>query len=1021
MRIATRLSLVFGGIVALLLVLLPTLLWSYLEFREARASFALADQIKTTFLERTSFRDQYFLYHEVHLEHLWEANKATSDHLLHQAEATFQRAEDRHKLSQLRLEIEDNAAVFFRIVRNNERMTTAEGAQEVYRALDRRLSSQLLLRASSIIALTTALRTACEQRVEQAYYRLTLLVGLSGGLIAILTLLVSLQILRLIRRRLVLLHQGVKAIAEGRLDYRLRVEGADEFSELGLSIDSMAERLQAFSRLLEEESARTALLTAQRSNQARFRAWFDLPLIGMCMTSPTKGWLEVNDHLCHMLGYERDELVQLSWADLTHPEDLPADLVQFERVLRREIEGYFLEKRFLRKDGASFPAELAVRCVRTTDGSVDYFVALIQDISERKKAEEALKQSNYFIKESQYAGRVGSYQFDFAADSWISSETLDEIFGIGPSHPRRLHGWLDIIHPEDREQLWGYVQEEVIGLSRPFDKEYRIVRVANREIRWVHGRGEVRVDAAGTPISLLGTIMDITERKRTDGLLMETHERLQLATASAHLGVWDWNLQTGIMTWDERMLELYGAGPGLLQGTIEGWKQALHPEDRERAIAECEAALQGVAPFDTRFRVVHGDGTIRWLRANAMVVKDSQGIPARMIGLNRDVTDLQKAQEEKAKLQAQLNQAQKLEGLGSLAGGVAHDMNNVLAAILGMASAQIEREPPESSARKAFGVIIKAAERGGHMVKTLLNFARKSPVEVRELDMNELLREEISVLLQTTLSRVQLELELASDLRPIHGDANTLTHAVMNLCINSIDAMPDSGTLTLRTANVDNDWIEVRVEDTGSGMPREVLARALDPFFTTKGLGKGTGLGLSLVHSSVMAHRGQMEIESKPGQGTCVRMRFPACTSQSVAVELVPDWQPGTSRDELRVLVVDDDEMARLAILMILESLHHSATAATSGEEALAQLQAGLQPDVVLLDMNMPGLGGSGTLPRLRVLEPTVPVLLVTGRADQVALDLVAAHPGVKLLAKPFSCQDLEQNLRPYLPNSAPE
>jgi signal transduction histidine kinase/ABC-type amino acid transport substrate-binding protein len=210
-----------------------------------------------------------------------------------------------------------------------------------------------------------------------------------------------------------------------------------------------------------------------------------------------------------------------------------------------------------------------------------------------------------------------------------------------------------------------------------------------------------------------------------------------------------------------------------------------------------------------------------------------------VISIVRDVTERTRAEDENAKLQAQLQQAQKMDSLGSLAGGVAHDMNNVLGAILGMASANIEAQPVGSPAYRAFDTIIQAAARGGKMVRSLLSFARQSPVDEQELDMNAILREEVSLLERTTLAKVRLEMDLAPDLRPVRGDASALTHALMNLCVNAVDAMPDDGTLTLRTRNVDEGWIEITVEDTGSGMPKEVLEKALDPFFTTKGVGKG--------------------------------------------------------------------------------------------------------------------------------------------------------------------------------------
>jgi CheY-like chemotaxis protein len=195
-------------------------------------------------------------------------------------------------------------------------------------------------------------------------------------------------------------------------------------------------------------------------------------------------------------------------------------------------------------------------------------------------------------------------------------------------------------------------------------------------------------------------------------------------------------------------------------------------------------------------------------------------------------------------------------------------------------------------------------------------------------------------------------------------------------------------------------------------MPKEVLDKALDPFFTTKGVGKGTGLGLSMVFSTVKAHRGQMAIQSAPGQGTRVMLRFPACENG------VQDPEPALSETApptlgtLRVLLVDDDELVQSSVQALLEVLGHTAvTTAQCGEEALAKLEAGLEADLIILDMNMPGLGGAGTLPRLRTLRPTVPVLLSTGRADQVASSLASAHPGVTLLSKPFGLRELQKHI----------
>jgi signal transduction histidine kinase len=371
------------------------------------------------------------------------------------------------------------------------------------------------------------------------------------------------------------------------------------------------------------------------------------------------------------------------------------------------------------------------------------------------------------------------------------------------------------------------------------------------------------------------------------------------------------------------------------------------------------------------------------------------------------------AEAEAAALQAQLQQTQKMESLGNLAGGVAHDMNNVLGAILAMASIHLERQPPDSAAYHAFDTIAQAATRGGKMVRSLLNFARRRPAELEELDLNAIIREQVELLAHTTLAKVQLDMVLADRPVRILGDGNALAHAIMNLCVNAVDAMPAFGTLTLGTRKVGRTQVEVTVEDTGTGMSKEVMARALDPFFTTKEVGKGTGLGLSMVYSTVKAHHGTLGLDSAPGRGTRVSLRFPASTmatpNPDARREAEDPYRPG-----LKVLLVDDDALVRTSTQSLLELLGHLATVAATGEEALAKVEAGYQPDLVLLDLDMPGLGGAGTLPRLRALCPDLPILITTGTSGQDAQDLATAHPRVALLPKPYDAAALKEQFKRF-------
>lgn len=356
-----------------------------------------------------------------------------------------------------------------------------------------------------------------------------------------------------------------------------------------------------------------------------------------------------------------------------------------------------------------------------------------------------------------------------------------------------------------------------------------------------------------------------------------------------------------------------------------------------------------------------------------------------------------------------LRQAQKLQSLGSLAGGVAHDMNNVLGAIMGLATLEREQASEGSSLQSNMEIIARACERGSALVKGLLGFARQDLAEEKILDMNVSVREVVALLERTTLQKVRLETDLAEDLRPVKGDPAALSHMLMNLCVNAVDAMPEGGQLTICTRNEGAATVLLAVIDTGSGMPAEVVDKAMDPFFTTKPLGKGTGLGLSIVYATVKAHQGQIRIQSAPGQGTTVAIRIPSSEAPMEA-PCEHDSHRKTTRS-LRVLVVDDDELIQESTAEILAALGHVPRIAGGGEDVLRMLREGVEADVVLLDLNMPGMGGAAALPLIRSLRPELPVLLVTGCADQQAIDLARTVPGVTLLSKPYKMNDLRSLL----------
>jgi PAS domain S-box-containing protein len=515
------------------------------------------------------------------------------------------------------------------------------------------------------------------------------------------------------------------------------------------------------------------------------------------------------------------------------------------------------------------------------------------------------------------------------------------------------------------------------------------------------------------------------ERMRVKGTLQAlqaSEERYRLLIDHAIDEIWTMDFEGRFTFISPSVEKVRGYTPAQLMGM--SLEDAFAPASaialREEIRLVVEAAARN-APFPEFSRELEekcSDGSTIWTEVTATGIRGEDGRIEGIFGIARNITERRRAdservrlEEERKRYEARARRNEKMESLGALAGGVAHDMNNVLGAVLGLASLHLEDAESGSAMRKDMDTIVKACQRGGSMVRGLLGFARDTLPEERELDLNVVVREAMALLERTTLQRIHLDMDLAGDLRHVKGDSAALSHALMNLCVNAIDAMPEGGTLSVRTCNDGEGTILVEVADTGCGMSSEVLDKALDPFFTTKPQGKGTGLGLPIVFGTVKAHQGKMELRSEVGKGTAVRLHFPACQVGMEAPGLADEAQPAPAAKALQFLVVDDDELLQHAMRRLLKNLGHGVFSASGGEAALAMLDTGFRPDVVILDMNMPGMDGATALPRIRALCPNVPVLLATGRADQTAINLVENHARVTLLPKPFDLGNLRRAL----------
>lgn len=369
-------------------------------------------------------------------------------------------------------------------------------------------------------------------------------------------------------------------------------------------------------------------------------------------------------------------------------------------------------------------------------------------------------------------------------------------------------------------------------------------------------------------------------------------QRLALATESAGLGIWDLDLETNQLVWDERNYELYGLATDAMAPTVALWEERVHPDDLPALQIAYADALAGTADYHTQFRVLLPDGQLRYLESYATVQRRDDGTPRRMIGVNWDITQRKNLEIENEQLTEQFYQAQRLESIGRLAGGIAHDFNNLLVPISSYAELGQRKTSAGESTHTYFGRIKDAADRAAALTRQILAFSRKQNMEMKAVDLNQTVEGFQSMIQRFIGENIELSLELSPSLLPIMADAGQIEQVLMNLVVNARDAMPNGGNLTVATskeyisaeyaANHDEMrpglYMVLTVRDNGIGMDETTKQRVFEPFFTTKPQGQGTGLGLATVFGIVKQHQGAIEIYTKVGHGTTFKVSLP--TSQ---------------------------------------------------------------------------------------------------------------------------------------------
>ena len=573
------------------------------------------------------------------------------------------------------------------------------------------------------------------------------------------------------------------------------------------------------------------------------------------------------------------------------------------------------------------------------------------------------------------------------------------LFNLDPAsgvpHPTEF---LKMVHPEDRENFHTAFLR-ALGADKPSRHEFR-TNPADGPIRYLANILHPIKQSHGEGPCMTGTIQDITERKRTEERLREQAALLDAATDAIYVRTLDHN----VTYWNDSAERLFE----WTRTEAPGRKITAFENVGREAFETAHAALLQLGSWSGELTRTNKAGKKLILFCRWTLLRDERGQPKAVLAINTDIT-------EQRQLEANFLRAQRMEGLGALAGGIAHDLNNILAPIL-MAAPLLSAMTPDRESREILNTMESCAQRGAEIIRQLLTFARGSPGARLPLPVCHLLRDMEKIIRETFPRNIKTSLAAPQDLWPVMGDATQLHQALMNLCVNARDAMPDGGKLTLVAENLTLDepfasmlpgakpglYVRVKVTDTGTGIPPEHLDRIFDPFFTTKEIGKGTGLGLPTVLGIVRGHGGCLRVKSEMGQGTTFELYLPASPEAKAATPPPRETLPPRAGGEL-ILVVDDEPSVCALVQRALEEHDYKVITAAEGAEAM-NLFARHKAEVraVLTDMMMPGMDGPSLVRALRQQEPQLPILGMTGMGEKADVKGLAALDLVTLLTKPF-------------------
>ncbi len=773
---------------------------------------------------------------------------------------------------------------------------------------------------------------------------------------------------------------------------------------------------------------------AVREGEQRFRLVSENAPVMLWMGNAEGSCVYLNRKLREFWGVSEETVDTFDWSTMLHPDSRFAAYETFERAMR-DHSPFCLEAQYRRSDGEYRLLRTDAQPRFDATGTFLGMIGVNVDITEARRNEQALKESEERFRLIANSAPVPMWVRNLDGTHAFVNEAYMEFFGLSDEAVLAFDP-VQAIHPDDlpdfhHKQTAGERSRQLYILEARYHR-------ADGQWRWLRTEVQPRLGPDETHIGFIGIAHDITVAKRAEIELRNVNETLE-AQVEARTLERDriWNVSRDMLVVTDHHGVWHNVNPAAR--SILGWTEAElvgrtsewieHPDDIERNRTEVKNLAAGRVTLRFENRIRHKDGSYRWLSWTAA---SQHGL---IYAVARDITDEREAAETLRRTEDALRQAQKMEAVGQLTGGIAHDFNNLLQGIIGSLDLVQKRlaDGRLSGVQRFLDGAMTSANRAAALTHRLLAFSRRQPLDPKPLRVNPLVISMEELLRRTMGEQIEIELVLTADLWTTLCDHNQLENSILNLAINSRDAMPNGGKLRIETSNrtiaatdktvsrdiAPGDYICLTVTDTGTGMTPDVVARAFDPFYTTKPIGQGTGLGLSMIYGFAHQSQGHAKIVTEVGKGTSVQLFLPRHDAALGASEnqhhRTAERLAGSGRT---VLVIEDEVLVRMLVVETLTELGFRSIEAEDGPSGLNILQSRQEIDLLVTDIGLPGLNGRQIADAARLVRPELKILFMTGYAETAAVTKGTLAPGMEMITKPFVIDALSERIRTLVDNS---